>query len=133
MHTPTLSRDGYIRLSLHHLSQLPLIHLDTATDDAILDELRALTVPAAAAGYCEWCSVTTPSISIGWSWFIHSQSAQILPAPEAVRSNVMFVDAQGYDLGQTETSMLFTLWLATHEWKGNVAAHTNAIKFTAMS
>jgi len=121
MHTPTVSHDGYIRLSLKHLSELPFTHLNSDVDPEILEDLQMQTVPAAAAGYSEWTSITTPAISLGWSWFVHSRSGQLLLAPEAVRSNVMLVDARGYDLGQMATSFLFATWLATHEWKNVVS------------
>jgi hypothetical protein len=120
MYMPTVSHDGYIRMSLKHLSELPFVHLASDIDPAILEELQMQTVPARAAGYSEWVSDTTPAISLGWSWFVHSQSRQLLPAPEAVRSNVMLVDVRGYDLGQTATSLLFGTWLATHDWQHEV-------------
>jgi len=113
---PAISHDGYIRLSLRHLDELPFIHLDSAFDPEILEELQARTIPACHAGYSEWISNTDPAISIGWSWFVHADSRRILPAPEAVRSNVMLVDARGYDLGPAETSMMFATWIATREW-----------------
>lgn len=121
MYTPTVSHDGYIRLSLEHLSELPFVHLVSDFDPAILEDLQTQTVPAHAAGYSEWVSNTTPPISLGWSWFLHSRSRRLLPAPEAVRSNVMLVDVHGYDLGQTATSFLFTTWLATHDWQRTVS------------
>lgn len=128
MRKPTVSRDGYIRLSLKHLSELPFTHLASDIDLTILEELQAQTVPARMAGYSEWISDTTPTISLGWSWFLHSRSRQLLPAPEAVRSNVMLIDVHGYDLGQTATSFLFTTWLATHDWQHAV---TEAVDFSS--
>jgi hypothetical protein len=117
MQIPAVSRDGYIRLSLEHLSRLPFMHLASDIDASILEDLQLQAVPALAAGYSEWISATTPAISLGWSWFVHSRSHRLLPAPEAVRSNVMLVDVHGYDLGPTATSFLFTTWLATHDWQ----------------
>ena len=123
MHIPSASHDGYIRLSLSHLGQVPLIHLDSALDDDMLEELRIRTVPAEAAGYSEWCSNTVPVLSIGWTWFKHSHSRELVQAPEAVRSNVMLIDKFGYDLGAATTSLLFGTWLATHNWKPVVESH----------
>jgi hypothetical protein len=117
MSIPTVSRDGYIRLSLKLLSELPFIHLASDIDPCILEDLQSQAVPAQVAGYSEWISTTTPPISLGWSWFVHSHSQQLLPAPEAMRSNVMLIDVHGYDLGQTATSFLFATWLATHDWQ----------------
>ncbi|HYD80169.1 MAG TPA: DUF4902 domain-containing protein [Paucimonas sp.] len=121
MHQPIVSHDGYIRLSLRNLSEIPFVHLASDLDTGILEELQMQTVPAQTAGYSEWISNTTPAISLGWSWFVHSDSRRLLPAPEAVRSNVMLIDARGYDLGPTATSFLFTTWLATHDWEHAVS------------
>lgn len=79
------------------------------------------TVPASAAGFSEWISNTKPVISMGWGWFIHSRSGQVLLAPDGVRSNLMFVDARGYDLGTAATSNLLMTWLATYPWQAEVA------------
>ncbi len=116
-----VSHDGYIRLSLRALSKLSFIHLSSDFDNDILTDLKLQTVPARHAGFSEWISDTNPAISLGWSWFIHSQTQRLLAAPEAIRSNVMLIDVRGYDLGTTTTSYLFTTWLALHDWQRTVA------------
>lgn len=121
MQTPTVSHDGYIRLSLKSLSELPFTHLSSDFDKDILTDLKLQTVPARDAGFSEWSSDTVPAISVGWSWFIHTDTQRLLAAPEAIRSNVMLVDAHGYDLGKMTTSYLFATWLAMHAWQREVA------------
>jgi len=112
-----MSPDGYIRLRLSSLSMLPFVHLFSESDADFLRELRAQTVPARSAGFSEWKIDTNPPISIGWSWFVHSESDRMLLAPDAVRSNVMLIDMQGYDLGPQKTSSLFGAWLNGFEWQ----------------
>lgn len=118
---PTLSPDGYIRLPLASLNSLSFVHLFSESDEDFLDELRAQTIPARAAGFSEWKSDTDPAISLGWGWFIHSRSERIMLAPDGVRSNVMLIDAHGYDLGPRKTSSLFSTWLGAFEWQGVVS------------
>jgi hypothetical protein len=114
---PTLSPDGYIRLPLASLNSLSFEHLFSDSDADFLQELREQTVPARSAGFSEWKSNTNPAISLGWGWFIHSESERLMLAPDGVRSNVMLIDARGYDLGPGQTSNLFCSWLDTFEWE----------------
>lgn len=117
---PALSTDGYVRLPLASLNALPFVHLFSESDDEFLRELRVQTVPARSAGFSEWQSDTDPAISVGWGWFIHEESEAMMLAPDGVRSNVMLVDMQGYDLGPARTSHLFCTWLNSFPWQGVV-------------
>lgn len=119
---PAMSPDGYIRLPLASLNALSFVHLYSESDEAFLDELKAQTIPASSAGFCEWKSDTAPAISLGWGWFIHSQTERMMLAPDGVRSNVMLIDAQGYDLGPIKTSNIFCTWLAAFEWQSTVGS-----------
>jgi hypothetical protein len=125
---PTISSDGYIRLPLNDLSTLPFIHLASDSDSDFLAELQAQTIPALAAGFSEWMSETTPAISVGWGWYIHSPSRRLLLAPDAVRTNVMLTDIYGYDLGPTVTSNLFGSWLTIYDWQRAVSVALKASK-----
>lgn len=119
--TPALSPDGYIRLPLAGLTTLPFVHLFSETDAHFLEELQSQTVPARSAGFSEWKSDTTPAVSLGWGWFVHSDSDRLMLAPEPVRSNVMLVDTFGYDLGPMKTSDLFSSWLEIFNWQDSVS------------
>jgi hypothetical protein len=125
---PARSPDGYIRLRLASLNTLTFVHLFSESDAGFLHELQSQTVPAIAAGFSEWKTMTDPVISIGWGWFIHEDSERMLLAPDGVRSNVMLIDARGYDLGSQRTSTLFGTWLSSFEWQSEVTmALTEAI------
>lgn len=123
--TPAISPDGYIRLRLSSLDTISFVHLFSECDDDFLHELRSQTVPALCAGFSEWVSDSSPAISIGWSWFIHSDSERMMLAPDGVRSNVMLIDMQGYDLGSQKTAILFSAWLGAFEWQHTVAMALN--------
>jgi hypothetical protein len=115
-----MSPDGYIRLSLAALSSAPLVHLFSTVDHHFLQELLEQAVPARSAGFSEWKTATAPEISIGWGWFVHDKLGRLFLAPDGIRSNVMLIDALGYDLGAVKTSNLFCTWLSIFEWKETV-------------
>lgn len=117
---PHLSPDGYIRLRMANLHRLRFIHLFSESDTGFLQELKSQTVPASSAGFSEWRSESDPSVSVGWGWFIHHDSRRLLLAPDGIRSNVMLIDAHGYDLGPRKTSVLFGTWLEDFEWEPSV-------------
>lgn len=116
-----MSPDGYIRLPLASLHSLSFEHLFSESDADFLQELKAQTIPARSAGFSEWKSNTSPAISLGWGWFIDHRSDRMLLAPDGVRSNVMLIDAYGYDLGPMKTSSLLCTWLSAFEWQGTVS------------
>jgi hypothetical protein len=122
--TLAISPDGYIRLSLANVSAMPFLHLFSEVNDDLLEELQLQlqAVPARLAGFSEWKSNTSPAISIGWGWFIHSRTNRVCLAPDGVRSNVMLIDALGYDLGALKTSNLFCSWLSNFEWQHFVSS-----------
>jgi len=121
----TLSPDGYIRLRLSSLSTISFMHFFSESDDAFLLELQSQTITASSAGFSEWVSDTCPPISLGWGWFIHEDSDRMMLAPDGVRSNVMLIDVQGYDLGPHKTVSLFSAWLSGFEWQTAVCTALN--------
>lgn len=117
---PRMSPDGYIRLPLGSLASLSFVHLFSHTDTDFLEDLRDNSIAVSTAGFSEWKSETRPDISLGWGWFIQSQTGKILLAPDGVRSNLMLIDTTGYDLGPLRTSSLLHTWLQGFEWQGAV-------------
>ena len=117
-----VSRDGYIRTVPTRIASLRFVHLASACDRTLLAELKANAVPAFAAGYTEWVSETAPTVSLGWDWYWDVISNRFLLATNDVRSNVMLVDAHGYDLGMNRTAQLICMWLTQLEWQAAVRA-----------
>jgi Domain of unknown function (DUF4902) len=113
-------RDGYIRVSLKRLAILQFVHVTSACDKSLLAELLANAVPARAAGYTEWISKTTPFVSLGWDWYRDDVSRRCLLISNDVRSNIMLVDARGYDLGMHRTAHFVASWLGVLDWQAVV-------------
>lgn len=123
----TLAPDGYVRLRLKDLGALSFFHLFSESDADFLEELQAQAIPASMAGFSEWRSDTEPALSLGWAWFVPNQSSQLLLAPERARSNLMLIDAAGYDLGSVKTSSLLRVWLNMFDWQSTVRAALQAM------
>lgn len=114
-----LLEDGYVRLCLPTLQDLPLIHLVSELDE----EIHATPIPqgatlAAICGYTEWVSTTVPVISIGWDWRLNTASMPPgLVRTVEPRSNVMLRDAQGFDIGPAKTAILLESVVDALAWR----------------
>jgi phasin family protein len=128
------SCDGYIRMSLKRLALLQFVHVASACDQTLLPELLlADAVPAGAAGYTEWTSKTAPFVSLGWDWYCDDVFRHCLLINE-VRSNIMLVDSQGYDLGTRRSAHFIASWLGALEWQAAVlAAADPGVSFHSIS
>lgn len=114
--------DGYIRLTYSCLQQLPLQHMYSEVDAGVVTHLAAHAIHSSAAGFTEWQSATSSTLSIGWDWYLDDQSERLSISPEPVRSNLMLRDSSGYDLGPNMTSNLLRNWLLSLDWQGAVTA-----------
>jgi hypothetical protein len=100
-----------------NLNSLPFVHLFSEVDTDFHHELLGKSIPAQKAGFCECKSDTVPAISLGWGWYMHSHSNKLLVAPDEVRSNVMLIDKNGYDVGAPMTRGLLSAWLTVYDWQ----------------
>lgn len=112
------AQDGYIRLTYQHFCSLRFSKRITFNDDDLRQELLAMDLPVAEAGYCEWVDADYRApVSIGWAWFVtDSDHAQHI-APGGVSCNIMFTAADGSDLGPIRTGELLNRWLSNCAWR----------------
>jgi len=105
---PTISPDGYMRLTDEELRQISLVHLLSGLDEDNPALLQEGAIFSAITGYTEWVSTTSPAISIGWDWMLQSspEGAVYYKRVSDPRSNLMLVDAQQRDLGPAKTATL---------------------------
>lgn len=117
----TLSHDGYVRLTPERFVQMRLSHLHTGVDeDRPLVSAEGATL-ASITGYTEWISATRPAITVGWDWQMTARDGQIHFIPLGYpRSNLMFVDKHGNDLGPSATEALLRSWVESFEWQPSV-------------
>ncbi len=121
---PGQSADGYVRLQEHALTELQLVHVDSALDDGLLEELRAEGIDASSAGYTEWQRMRGPGaahVTLGWDWYTDRTSGALVVAWGDIRSNVMCVDPRGLDLGMARTTQALLRRVAGLNWPNAVA------------
>jgi hypothetical protein len=119
------SADGYVRVPLHALAELPLVHVSSGLDPSLLIELRTSSIDARIAGYTEWeraLRAGAAHITIGWDWYIDSTTGAFIIAWGDVRSNVMGVDRAGADIGMQTTAAVLSRRLARLNWPTAVAS-----------
>ena len=120
---PNQHLDGYVRLPESALAELELIHVDSALDGGLLEELRAEGVDAISAGYTEWQRLRgsgSAHITLGWDWYVDRASGALLVAWGDVRSNVMCIDSRGLDLGMARTAQALLRRVAGLNWPNAV-------------
>ena len=114
----TYSKDGYIRLTYQHFCLLPFPRRMIFNDDELREELLAMQLPVAEAGYCEWSdSDALVQVSVGWAWFVTPSDKRQQLAPGGISCNVMITSPDGEDLGARRTHELLSDWLAVRTWQ----------------
>lgn len=114
-----LSEDGYIRLVFTDFLPISIVHLFTEFNDegfhiGMADSLLSTRI----TGQTEWASQGTPAVSIGWDFILNIKDKQrTYSIHDPIRSNVMFIDENGSDLGHDQTSRMLYDHLHTQAWK----------------
>ena len=99
-------QDGYVRMTLHEMRTLSLVHLVSGLDEAdrALPRCGARTT---ITGYTEWIGGTGMDVTLGWDWRVDMSG----PLPlwrrcGTPRSNVMLLDGGGRDVEWRKNLML---------------------------
>jgi len=116
-----ISADGYVRLVPKRFAQLTLVHLHSGMDDDKPLSAEDGAVQSSITGYTEWVTTTKPTISVCWDWQMTATKGQVeIVALGFPRSNLMFVDKVGNDLGQLTTESILRSWVHSFEWQSAV-------------
>ena len=111
--------DGYLRMTWHCLCDAEFAHLFSGMDaEPVAQPTDSLT---AICGYTEWVSCEEPVISLGWDWWLNSETGLLELAGRSLRSNLMLVGHDRADLGCHATEHLLGERLAALEWQPAVA------------
>lgn len=107
----TFSSNYYLRIRLAELMQLELCHL--------FSEVTSYEL-SGAKGYTEWGgSLDQKPLSLSWEWMILGDGI-IIPGPRPVTSNIMLIDAKGYDLGPECTAESLTTKITALDWARHI-------------
>jgi len=114
----TLSKDGYVRLTLAALQNTPFEHLLSGLDEEHVGTRGPQVDACGISGYTEWISSTAPIITIGWDWRLEvSQGRPCYVREGQPRSNLMFLDSQRRDLGFVRTAALLEVAVDAIGWQ----------------
>lgn len=121
---PTLSEDGYIRLSFSRLETIRLMHLISGLDEDAPETVSSGAMSTTITGYTEWISCTTPIITIGWDWLMETFGAPLtLIRIGEPRSNIMLEDSGKLELGPIKTAALLEVFIDALDWQMEVLEH----------
>jgi hypothetical protein len=116
--------DGYIRLTLVAFRAVRLAHLLSGLDADDLRHGGAGASSSSVRGYTEWISHTTPTVTLGWDWYLAwSEGRVAFRRIGAPRSNVMLIDSDRRDCGDSNTSVQLGNTVDDFDWQHTVAAH----------
>jgi len=127
---PTLSADGYVRLSPDSLLCMVVRHCySELTEDVCVSPSAATGARVASiAGLTEWVSDSTPAVSLGWEWSLDLSSGR----PRYVRAgpvngNIMLINSGRGDLGPQATEALLAAKVDALNWQPETVEFINKL------
>ena len=115
---PTLSEDGYLRMTASTFENIPLVHLLSGLDVEKIDSNQLQTNACGISGYTEWVSSSTPVVTVGWDWRIEIAEGTARYVLDGLpRSNLMFLDAQRRDIGPFRTAAILKAAVEAMIWQ----------------
>jgi hypothetical protein len=124
-----VSDDGYVRCTYALLQSVGLTHLNSGLDDDAERRLPDTALTTGITGYTEWMDSHASLITIGWDWRMSAADGMVsLIRDGEPRSNVMFVDSSGADIGLARTATLLGELVDAFEWQSGVR-HSIAIRY----
>lgn len=116
------SADWRVRLREGALFSIVLEHVCSAQDFSVFDEAVPAHQRAQSAGITEWQGVAGGRlVSLGWDWLRLHDGALVPETSTPPRSNIMLIDARGYDMSHDECHA--ALWKLIHQfpWQRDAA------------
>jgi len=110
------SHDYQIRVSAATFSRIVFEHLYTMEDPGVIEDSLLCGMPGRRAGITEWQGVAgNKVVSLAWDWAELSDGCICMLTVVPPRSNLVLLDALGYDLDCPSSVGLF---VARIEWLG---------------
>ena len=117
---PEVSVDGYLRMPFTGLKRIPLLHLISGLDEGGQDCSSEAALSTDIAGYTEWISSTTPTVTLGWDWQLEiSSGGPHLARYGEPRSNIMLISGD-QDVGRVGTAALLETFIESFDWRHEV-------------
>lgn len=114
----SLSDDGIVRIDFNAFKKIPLQHLCTELSNDDIVEKYEGDCSTELAGFTEWCSDTSPCISISWDWrysYLTHSPCYIICGD--TYSNLIFLDQNNKDMSVEQTDKLLKEFLSSFPWQ----------------
>jgi hypothetical protein len=125
--TFTVSKDGYVRCTYAALQSAGLTHRICGLDE---DPPRARSggvFSTEITGYTEWVDSVRSIVTLGWDWQMNAvDGAVTLRRIGEPRSNVMFVDINGADIGPAKNLASLAALVDAFDWQSEVRRSIDA-------
>ncbi|PNS08163.1 DUF4902 domain-containing protein [Solilutibacter silvestris] len=117
-----LDQDGYVKLYLRNFRGIRMEHFVSGLEEDAHEKtpMEGASV-STIEGYTEWVSTSVPVISLGWDWiFDPMRIPSMLVRQNSLRTNVMFLDNDGAEVGPFKTAVLLEAVLECFGWQETV-------------
>jgi len=106
----SFSHDMYVRLRAADMAKMEFKHLYSETTGPAHSPLPT--------GVTEWTGLHGKNVlSLAWDWVYLNDGMICLPNEGLIRTNIMLVDASGYDTGPAATDKACISKIATLDWQ----------------
>ena len=121
-HPQLHSHDQRVRLREAALFAIVLEHLCSMQDFGVLDGSQPSHRAAHSAGITEWQGRWSGRpVSLGWDWLRLHDGALVPETTVGPRSNVMLIDARGYDMSPCDVDAALWRLIRALPWQAQVA------------
>ncbi len=121
-HPQLHSHDYRVRLRAAALFTIVFEHVSTLQDFTVLDDAQPAHRSACSAGITEWQGRAAGRlVSLGWDWLRLHDGALVADCTVPVRSNLMLIDARGYDLSLQECDAVLWQFIRAMPWQARAA------------
>lgn len=125
---PTMSQDGYFRLSFKQLPSINLHHLHSGLDPERNIEPINYDRASAIEGYTEWITQTVPSISLSWDWKLSIDNKNIICTLAGhPYSNIQITSCSNQDLPEPVSQELLKALIENISWEDTVISYIQNI------
>ena len=122
-HPQLHSHDHRIRLREPALFTIVFEHVCSMQDFGVLDDSQPAHRAAHSAGITEWQGLYAGRlVSLGWDWLRLDDGALVAETTVPPRTNLMLIDAQGYDMTLGACNAVLNQLIRALHWQGAAAA-----------
>jgi len=121
------SETGAVKLNVHELHPLQLMHLFSELDQCTQRCPADCGCIAALQGYTEWISTTQPALSLGWDWaYVMYAGKAEMRRDGPPRTNIQLINAQGVVIAWPLNLAILSDYVDQLSWQSSTQQHMHA-------